>query len=371
MTNNDTIENITDEEQQLLDLLESGKELSDKQLESVMANEQLTADYLMVRQAAAALEAQSLDVDARLKQMKRQRRRGTRKYALWSAIAAAAAAVACLFVLWPTAKEAAPQHSSANHIFTADNSKPGITIVDEGRNRTVAAAEQKTKRADTEIDVGDLLAECEAEERVTINVPTGKSAHLTLPDGSQVWLYPGSRLKFPHRFVGDTREVLLEGRAYFSVERDAGHPFVVTASDITTTVLGTEFVVSAYEATTPQVTLVSGSVEIAKGGRKALLKPGSQATATADGGFAIGEVDTEPYVQWRDGYFYFDNASLHDILVAIGRSYNVCVVCRRPELLTQRMRFIADRNASLKSIVSRLNEIADTKVRLNGNTIEL
>ena len=38
MTNNDTIENITDEEQQLLDLLESGKELSDKQLEIVMAN---------------------------------------------------------------------------------------------------------------------------------------------------------------------------------------------------------------------------------------------------------------------------------------------------------------------------------------------
>ncbi|MGN0281889.1 MAG: FecR family protein [Prevotella sp.] len=374
----ETIEQITTEEEQLLELLEADSELTDEQKDGLLGNKQLADDYLLARHAIAMLGERPLDIEGRLERMKRQRSRKTqgRRIARLSPIwglggLAVAAAVACLLLFLPTAKVETSGHTDENHVFVADKVASNITLTADEDKKTLAEVKKGNTVVDTEIDVNALLAECEADERVTLQVPTGKSAHLTLPDGSQVWLYPGSRLKFPQRFVGDTREVMLEGQAYFSVQRDPSHPFVVSAADVTTTVLGTEFVVSAYEDTTPQITLVSGSVQIAKGNSRVLLSPGRQAMPTADGSFDITEVDTEPYVQWRDGYFYFDNATLHDILVAIGRSYNVCVVCQHPESLTKHMRFIADRSEPLESIIDRLNAIVDKKVTLNGNTLEV
>ena len=138
-----------------------------------------------------------------------------------------------------------------------------------------------------------------------------------------------------------------------------------------TTVLGTEFVVSAYENTEPTVALVSGKVEVKKDMAKAVLTPGKQARLNANGQFTMNNVDTEQYVHWRDGYFYFDNATLHDILLAIGRNYNVCVICPNPESLNVRMRFIANRNEPLSNIVQRLNELGGIKVVVNGKKIEI
>lgn len=62
-----------------------------------------------------------------------------------------------------------------------------------------------------------------------------------LTDGSVVTLEPGSRLRFPRRFVGKQRAVTLAGEAFFEVAHRPQQPFVVTTNDFTTTVLGTSF----------------------------------------------------------------------------------------------------------------------------------
>ncbi len=61
-----------------------------------------------------------------------------------------------------------------------------------------------------------------------------------LPDGSTVTLNHNSRLQYPQQF-GETREVTLEGEAYFEVARDEKHPFRVVSGNVTTEVLGTAF----------------------------------------------------------------------------------------------------------------------------------
>ena len=48
----------------------------------------------------------------------------------------------------------------------------------------------------------------------------GSKGRFTLPDGSVVWLNEASKLTYPDRFAGDKREVVLEGEAYFEVEKD-------------------------------------------------------------------------------------------------------------------------------------------------------
>lgn len=54
----------------------------------------------------------------------------------------------------------------------------------------------------------------------TISSPVGGEYHFTLADGTMVWLNSSSRLTFPTRFTGDTREVLVEGEVYFEVQPD-------------------------------------------------------------------------------------------------------------------------------------------------------
>ncbi|MDD6780525.1 MAG: FecR domain-containing protein [Prevotellaceae bacterium] len=375
MSNETIEEKITEQDQLLLDIIEAGDELTDQQEEKLMADPQLADDYRMLVEAKAEMLSRRRQdsVEERLTAFKASHQSPTRRkglrFTLWSAVGAVAAAVACLIIWLPTTKVTHQEHNVPDHIFTADMTDHDVTLT--ASDETIATVKKTPTAPYTEIDADRLLADSEPDEKVTLLVPLGKSAHLTLPDGSQVWLYPDSRLKFPHKFIGNTREVVLEGQAYFSVVRNEEQPFIVMANGMQTTVLGTEFVVSAYEDMAPNVALVSGKVEVKKDGERAVLMPGKQAKLNADGHFSVRDVDTEQYVQWRDGYFYFDNVTVHDILLAIGRNYNVCVICPHPETLDMRMRFIADRNEPLANVVQRLNEIGEMKVVINGNMIEV
>lgn len=114
---------------------------------------------------------------------------------------------------------------------------------------------------------------------------TGKPETFRLPDGSEVVLSSGSRLSYPADFNRQTRTVYLSGEASFSVTRNAGVPFLVYANDVVTKVIGTRFVVRAFEGEQEvRVNVQSGRVSVyqdrqapradAKGG--VLLLPNQQ-----------------------------------------------------------------------------------------------
>ena len=363
----DTIEKTTKHDQALLDIIEAGNDLTEKQAEDILNDSELADDFRMLNAAKAVISGRTIDTEKKLAEFNERHngRLRRKRLAMWSAVAA----VACIVMWSPSTEVTKPQHDVPGHIFTADMTDHDVTL--STSDKTIATVKKTPTAPFTEIDADNLLAESEPDERVTLQVPLGKSAHLTLPDGSQVWLYPDSRLKFPHRFAADKREVVLEGQAYFSVVRNTEQPFMVVANGMQTTVLGTEFVVSAYEGMKPNVTLVSGKVEVKKDMAKTVLKPGKMAELNDDGHFTVNDVDTEQYVQWRDGYFYFDNATVHDILLAIGRNYNVCVICPNPETLDMRVRFIADRNEPLANVVQRLYELGGLEAVVNGNMLEV
>lgn len=86
---------------------------------------------------------------------------------------------------------------------------------------------------------------------LALAAPKGARKQLLLPDGSKVWLNGGSRLFYVTDFKGPTREVQLEGEAFFDVaharaEGGASRPFIVHAGNIDIKVLGTAFNVKAY-----------------------------------------------------------------------------------------------------------------------------
>ena len=76
-------------------------------------------------------------------------------------------------------------------------------------------------------------------------VNRGGEYRIVLADGSEVWVNSESELVYPVRFVGKKRVVRLKGEAYFKVQADADHPFVVEANGVEVAAVGTEFNVNS------------------------------------------------------------------------------------------------------------------------------
>ncbi len=102
-----------------------------------------------------------------------------------------------------------------------------------------------------------------AQEPIIANY--GSRSRSLLPDGTTVWLNAGSKLHYENDFNGTTREVRLEGEAFFDVVKQADRPFIVHTSGIDIRVLGTAFNVKSYpEDTTVETTLYRGLVQVSR-----------------------------------------------------------------------------------------------------------
>jgi len=116
----------------------------------------------------------------------------------------------------------------------------------------------------------------------------GSRSQVLLPDGSKVWLNAGSKLDYPRQFNGKTRDVQLQGEAYFEVMKDSEKPFYVHTHAFDIKVLGTGFNVRAYPDEDSAVTsLVHGSVEVIVGKkekRTLLLHPNEKITLPMNAG---------------------------------------------------------------------------------------
>ena len=96
-----------------------------------------------------------------------------------------------------------------------------------------------------------------------IEARIGSRINQVLADGSTVWLNAGSKLYYENDFTGSTREVRLEGEAFFDIVKNTNKPFIVHTSGIDIKVLGTSFSVKSYPEDKDVVTtLYRGSVKV-------------------------------------------------------------------------------------------------------------
>jgi transmembrane sensor len=92
---------------------------------------------------------------------------------------------------------------------------------------------------------------------------TAQAQLIRLPDGSMVTLLPNSRISYADDFNTVNRKVLLSGEASFEVTKNIHKPFLVFANKVVTRVLGTKFLVRAYESETDvKVNVESGQVSV-------------------------------------------------------------------------------------------------------------
>lgn len=313
--------------------------------------------------------------------------RERRKYRLRvisAAVLSAAAVLLCLFLFHKNAPEAATEELAGAPMmaFTRDTTPQVIRFSDETGHEQVID-ELLAKESER---VNDLVADFSVSSVhrnvaqqsdadivgwKTIRTPRGKVYKVILPDKTQVLMNADSKLTFPDRFEGAERVVKLEGEAFFSVTKDAHHPFIVESEKLRTHVLGTEFNLRAYPNSSPHVTLVTGQVKVdnLENHQTVMMKPGQDVTINAERGFDVSTVDTEYYVQWKEGFFYFDNLPLVEVLKELGRWYNVDIQITDNSLMSYRLHFIADRGASIDQVVDNLNGFSYLSVVKKGEGI--
>lgn len=207
-----------------------------------------------------------------------------------------------------------------------------------------------------------------------IAVPKGKKTNVYLADHSKVTVREGSKLTFPLQFASKKRKIYLEGEAFMKIAHDRTKAFITETKDLNVSVLGTEFLVSAYPGESESsVLLVSGKVEvITADGAGALLAPNQMYVykkATAHSA-VLPDVDPMVHLTWTDDILLMQEEPLNRILERIESIYRIRLIYNPKEMDNVYINGKLDISVSADELLERLSRIAPIRYRQeNGNRI--
>ena len=205
----------------------------------------------------------------------------------------------------------------------------------------------------------------------TISCAFGDKSSIVLPDSSRVWLNSGSKLTFNSDFKGTSRNVTLEGEAFFSVSKDKEHPFRVKTKDIDIEVLGTKFNLKAYpEEINVTTTLVEGSLEISSKTQHTRIKPDQRLVFNKENKkMALLEIkDTSADTEWKDGRLVIRNESLDELAPKLRRWFDVDIVFADEKVKQRRFTGVLERESILE-VISYFDLSKYVECRIQGNKI--
>lgn len=211
-----------------------------------------------------------------------------------------------------------------------------------------------------------------------IVIPYGKRSDIQLSDGTKVTLNAGSRLIFPHRFTGKYRKVYLKGEAYFDVEKNSEHPFIVNTDDMNITVLGTEFNLKNNDSEDElEVVLVEGEVSLTESGifhlpgKEIKLKPNQKAVYNKQEKITSVESDVNVlyYISWKSGVLEFNTESIVNVFNKLSRYYNVQFVTESSVELHRKISGKLDLKDSLEAVMKVVSDAAPVTYRIENDIV--
>ncbi len=193
---------------------------------------------------------------------------------------------------------------------------------------------------------------------------------LTLPDGTRVFLNQQSRIAYPKKFTGKTREVTLTGEAFFEVIKNPEQPFVITSGAVVTRVLGTSFNVHAMAADSVTVTVLTGKVALYMADAPAYsitMQPGER------GSYQRGNLIKSPnmdanFLAWKTGTLTFRNTPLPIVIRDLNRHYHQQLQLGSSELENCRLTSVF-RHQTLEEVLAEIRLILPVQISRKGQTL--
>ena len=212
---------------------------------------------------------------------------------------------------------------------------------------------------------------------IIVEAPLGSRTKLTLPDGTLVWLNAGSRITYSQGFGVGNRKIELIGEGYFEVKRNEEVPFLVKTNSLLVKVLGTKFNFRDYpDDAEAIVSLSEGKValnNLLKKEKEAFLLPNERVVLNKKNGRMHVEYSTvSNALQWTNGYLFFDEELLPDVVKELERSYNVKIQIASDTLNT--FRFYGNfvhREQNIQEVLEALSATRKIHYIIEGHNITL
>ncbi|MGN6418274.1 MAG: FecR family protein [Pseudobacter sp.] len=226
-----------------------------------------------------------------------------------------------------------------------------------------------------------------------LSAADGQPVKKILPDGTVVWLNARSQVRYEDDRTVNTRNVYLQGEAYFRVKQDPDHPFIVHAGNISVKALGTEFNVTAYpDENRLETTLISGKVQVTmneKPDQKIILAPHEKLTVinketnkntteqkASEMSFqvqpvtSLGSVNAVPEVAWLQDKLSFQNEVFYKLAKKIERRYDVVMVFRDSTLKYESLTGTFE-NENIRKALHLLQLTTPFRYRIEGDSVFL
>lgn len=182
----------------------------------------------------------------------------------------------------------------------------------------------------------------EIARMIEVKTNPGMTTTVDLPDGSKVYLNSESSLTYPSFFSQGKRDVQLKGEAFFEIQKDPEHRFIVsTPAHTQIEVLGTSFNVEAFEKDSfISTTLVEGKVRFAylkdQQPTAVVMKPGQKLMYnTTSSQVRLLQTSCETETAWKDGKIVFQATPLPEALRMLEKRFNVTFVLSNERLRTE------------------------------------
>ncbi|WP_217606532.1 FecR family protein [Chitinophaga sp. GbtcB8] len=245
---------------------------------------------------------------------------------------------------------------------------PGVTAA-----TTATDSIYLTRQLPDSVNNNELVADAGAPAKVewnTLTVPPRTDYRLELADGTEVHLNASSTLRFPFIFLGKTREVYLDGEAYFIVAKNSSQPFIVHTPSTSVKALGTAFNINSYNADLVVTSLVQGAAVTDVGDSlDVTLKPGYEAIYRTGERFKVKRFDESITLSWREGIYRFRNTRLADLQPVIQRWFGLKLAFEPQSIAGAEYSGCLEKNKPLSGFLDQLANVLRLDYRIYDNTI--
>lgn len=215
--------------------------------------------------------------------------------------------------------------------------------------------------------------ETSSAELLTLSTQKGEQTSVILPDGSKVWLNVDTKLSYPVDYGIKSRNLELDGEAYFEVVKNEKLPFEVTSGKITTKALGTRFVISAYSGSSIiKSSLVAGSVEIEHGKNHNILKPGQQLIVNkSKHDITIKSFNAEYELAWKNDQLVFQLTPFNNVIAELEKWYDIKIDYNPAQFQKETLTVRFEKYETLEKVLQVIAKANGFKYTINGNNIVL
>lgn len=209
-----------------------------------------------------------------------------------------------------------------------------------------------------------------------INTSAAERARVELGDGSKVTLNVESKLIMPKTFGQDSREVELQGQAFFDIQSEKNRPFRIKSQSGVIEVLGTSFDVRSYSNEDMiEVVVREGTVEVSQennNNQKLIVNEGYMGSIfVLENKMNLMRVDElDSYFTWMEGRLVFKDDPLEKVFRHIERIYDIEITYSGADRSVLDKEFSADlKTRSVSEVMDVIKTVMEIDYEMHGDRV--